>query len=71
MMKGIRKKKGNQKARLGGGKAYLPKDKKLGGDSPHKLYPHSAWSRNYQKICVNGAPEGRRQVFIIDLKEVI
>ncbi len=50
----------------GGGKAYLPDDKKYGG-SQHKLDAHPAWSRDYKKICFNGAPQGRRQVFVLEL----
>ncbi|MFC4870848.1 hypothetical protein [Negadavirga shengliensis] len=52
----------------GGGEMYTKQDREEGG-SPHKLDPHPAWSRDYKKLCINGAPEGDRQVFIIDLKE--
>lgn len=41
------------------------------GGSQFKLDPHPAWSRDYTKICFNGAPEGRRQVFIADIKSII
>ena len=36
-----------------------------------RLDPHPVWSRDYQQVCFNGAPEGRRQVFIADLTNVI
>lgn len=36
-----------------------------------RLDPHPAWSRDYNKICFNGAPEGIRQVFIADLTDVL
>ncbi|MEX2579546.1 MAG: hypothetical protein WD342_10865 [Verrucomicrobiales bacterium] len=36
-----------------------------------KLDPHPAWSRDYRSICFNGAPEGRRQIFIADLSATI
>ena len=32
-----------------------------------RLDPHPAWSRDGLKSCFNGAPEGRRQVYIADL----
>jgi len=50
----------------GGGKTYLDADKKYGG-SQHKLDAHPAWSRDYKQICFNGAPQGRRQVFVLTL----
>lgn len=36
-----------------------------------RLDPHPAWSRDGRKSCFNGAPEGRRQVFIADLSNVL
>lgn len=36
-----------------------------------RVDPHPVWSGDYQKICFNGAPEGKRQVFIADLKSLI
>jgi hypothetical protein len=39
--------------------------------SHYKLDPHPAWSRDYKKICFNGAPEGRRQVYVADLSEIV
>ena len=44
---------------------------KLVGGSPHKLDPHPAWNRDYTKMCLNGAPDGHRQVFVADLESVI
>lgn len=44
---------------LGGGKGVL------------RLDPHPAWSRDYRSVCFNGAPDGRRQVFIADLNGVL
>jgi len=32
-----------------------------------RLDPHPAWSRDGLKSCFNGAPNGRRQIFIADL----
>lgn len=36
-----------------------------------RLDPHPAWSRDYKKVCFNGAPEGKRQIFIADLSKII
>jgi len=36
-----------------------------------RLDPHPAWSRDFKRVCFNGAPEGRRQVFVADLAEVL
>lgn len=56
---------------VGGGiKQALPEDRITGG-SHHKLDPHPVWSRDYTKICFNGAPAGQRQIFIADLKSVL
>ena len=54
----------------GGGVSRTDLDKKIGG-SPHKLDPHPAWNRDYTQLCLNGAPDGRRQVFIADLEELV
>ena len=54
----------------GGGVPRTETDKKVGG-SPHKLDPHPAWNRDYTQLCLNGAPDGRRQVFIADLAELV
>jgi hypothetical protein len=39
----------------------------LGVDGPLRLDPHPAWSRDYTRVCFNGAPAGRRRVMIADL----
>lgn len=54
----------------GGVRQALPGDK-LSGGSQHKLDPHPAWNRNYSQVCFNGAPDGKRQVFIADLFKVL
>ncbi len=41
------------------------------GGSQFKLDPHPAWSRDYRKVCFNGAPNGHRQVFIADLTPIM
>jgi len=40
-------------------------------DSTFRVDPHPVWSRDFKKVCFNGAPAGRRQVFVADLSEVI
>jgi hypothetical protein len=44
----------------------------FGGTSEGTLRcdPHPAWSRDYRKVCFNGAPGGMRQVFIADLARI-
>jgi len=49
------------------GQAY----KKGEPGSHYKLDPHPVWSHDYKKVCFNGAPEGRRQVYIADLTEIL
>ncbi len=36
-----------------------------------RVDPHPVWSRDYTKICFNGAPQLRRQVFVADLSAVL
>ena len=36
-----------------------------------RIDPHVTWSRDYTKVCFNAAPEGRRQIFVADLDELI
>ncbi len=36
-----------------------------------RIDPHPAWSRDYTKVCFNASPEGRRQIFVADLSELI
>lgn len=42
-----------------------------GGLGVLRLDPHPAWSRDGRKICFNGAPGKRRQVFVADLSSII
>jgi len=39
--------------------------------STFRIDPHPAWSRDYKKVCFNGAPGGNRQVFVADLSSEI
>jgi hypothetical protein len=45
----------------------------LGSVNPSvlRLDPHPAWSRDGRKVCFNGAPEGRRQIFIGDFSNLL
>jgi hypothetical protein len=36
-----------------------------------RIDPHVAWSRDYSKVCFNASPEGRRQIFVADVGELI
>lgn len=36
-----------------------------------RIDPHPVWSRDYKKVCFNGAPEGKRQVLVADLTNKI
>lgn len=36
-----------------------------------RLDPHPTWSRDGRHVCFNGSPQGRRQVFVADLKELV
>lgn len=36
-----------------------------------RLDPHPAWRRDGKQFCFNGAPEGRRQVFIADVSNML
>ncbi len=40
-------------------------------ESTYRVDPHVVWSRDYKKVCFNGAPGGKRQVFVADLTDVI
>ncbi len=53
------------------GKAGLRNYKVKEGGSHYKLDPHPAWSRDYSRICFNGAPDGIRGVYISDLKTLM
>ncbi|HWB94910.1 MAG TPA: hypothetical protein VG605_23810 [Puia sp.] len=54
----------------GGGKQYLEENEAVGG-SQYKLDPHPVWHRNGRQVAFNGAPEGRRQVYIADLSSML
>lgn len=54
----------------GKGAQYTAENSSQGG-SGYKLDPHPVWSPDRQNIAFNGAPEGKRQVYIADLKQVI
>lgn len=54
----------------GGAKQSTPEDKITGG-SHHKLDPHPVWNRDYRQVCFNGAPEGKRSVFIANLTNIM
>jgi hypothetical protein len=36
-----------------------------------RVDPHVVWSRDYTKVCFNGASEGIRQIYVADLSEVV
>ena len=36
-----------------------------------RVDPHVVWSRDFTKVCFNGAVEGRRQIYIADLSELL
>ena len=36
-----------------------------------RVDPHPAWDRNYTRIAFNACPDGRRQVFVADLRDVL
>jgi len=36
-----------------------------------RVDPHVVWSRDFKRVCFNGASEGRRQVYIADLSELV
>jgi hypothetical protein len=36
-------------------------------ESTFRVDPHPVWSRDFKKVCFNGAPGGVRQVFVADL----
>ena len=38
---------------------------------PHRLDGHPVWSRDYQSICFQAAPEGNRQLFLADLSDLL
>lgn len=54
----------------GKGKQYTAANQ-LEGGSGYKLDPHPVWGPGGKSIAFNGAPEGRRQVYIADLRHVV
>ncbi len=36
-----------------------------------RIDPHPAWSRDYTQVCFNASPEGRRQIYVADLSELV
>ncbi len=38
---------------------------------PHRLDGHPAWSRDYRKVCFQAAPEGRRQLYVADVADLM
>jgi hypothetical protein len=54
----------------GGGKQYLETNEKEGG-SQFKLDPHPVWSADGKRVAFNGAPEGRRQVFVAEVSAML
>jgi len=46
-------------------------DKKKLADSTLRLDGHPAFSRDFQKVCFQAAPEGKRQLFIADLRSLL
>jgi hypothetical protein len=56
---------------VGGHGEQYTKTSRLQGGSEFKLDPHPTWSRDYSKVAFNGAPAGRRQVFVADLASLM
>jgi len=46
-------------------------DIRVGNDDTFRVDPHPVWSRDFKRVCFNGAPEEKRQVLIADLTDVI
>ncbi|MHC4914796.1 MAG: TolB family protein [Planctomycetota bacterium] len=36
-----------------------------------RVDPHPAWSRDHTRACFTGAPDGRRQLYIVDLRPLL
>jgi len=49
----------------------MPRADQVAPFSELRLDGHPAWSRDYRKVCFQGAPEGKRQLFIADLSRAI
>jgi hypothetical protein len=41
------------------------------GTGALRVDPHPAWDRSHTHIAFNACPEGRRQVFVADLRDVL
>ncbi len=40
-------------------------------DTVFRLDGHPVWSRDYKKVSLQAAPEGKRQLFIVDLERML
>ncbi len=40
-------------------------------ESTFRVDPHVVWSRDYKKVCFNGAPRGNRQVFVANIENLL
>ncbi len=40
-------------------------------DNVFRVDGHPVWSRDYKKVCIQAAPEGARQLFVVDLSNKI
>ncbi len=45
--------------------------KNLLSDNVNRFDGHPFWSRDFKKVCFQAAPEGKRQLFLADLSDVI
>jgi hypothetical protein len=36
-----------------------------------RVDPHPAWDRDFRRIAFNACPDGRRQVFVADLRDCL
>jgi len=50
---------------------YVFTDLDIHGEKVLRIDPHPAWDRDYRRLCFNGAPMGKRQVFMADLSKVL
>ena len=44
---------------------------KMYDDNVYRLDGHPVWSRDYKKVSLQAAPDGNRQLFVIDLSKII
>lgn len=40
-------------------------------DGVLRVDPHPAWSRDHTRACFTGAPDGRRQLYVVDLRPLL